>query len=384
MESAECCRRASFCRAVNLHPVAHVTPRPGLFHACLLIGGALLLGRQADAAEPPAAAQAPAQFQDALHLVDVRLEAQAVFDRVPALSAGVVVGDKLVWKNAYGAIDADRKIAARADTIYGICSISKLFTSVAVMQLWESGRVPLDEDIGKLLPSFDIQRSVPDSGPITIRSLLTHSSGLPQEPDISYWMGADFKFPSREELYKQLGAQHVFMRASDRWQYSNLGMAILGEMVGHVSGVSYSDYVRTHILEPLGLSDTRPRMPAELYGKRLAQGFGALRRDGTRDVLRLYDARGLTPAAGFSSTVEDLARFAAWQFRLRKVGGREVLQAATLRDMQRVQWIDADGKHKYGLGFEVGGRRRSGHDGRPWRVLAPVTRRGCACRSATR
>jgi CubicO group peptidase (beta-lactamase class C family) len=98
----------------------------------------------------------------------------SAFDRLPAVSAGgVVVGEELVWKQGHGWIDKDRRIATRADTIYGICSISKLFTSISVMQLWEAGKLSLDEDIGKLLPSFDIQRTVPDSGPITVRSLLT-------------------------------------------------------------------------------------------------------------------------------------------------------------------------------------------------------------------
>jgi CubicO group peptidase (beta-lactamase class C family) len=146
-----------------------------MLRVLVLIAGALLAGVAADAADPSAPGQAPTQFQDALHLVDVWLEAQAAFDRIPAVSAGIVVGDKLVWKSGYGAIDKDRKIAAHSDTIYGICSISKLFTSVAVMQLWETGKLSLDEDIGKLMPSFDIQRSVPDGGPITVRSLLTHS-----------------------------------------------------------------------------------------------------------------------------------------------------------------------------------------------------------------
>jgi CubicO group peptidase (beta-lactamase class C family) len=70
--------------------------------------------------------------------------------------------------------------------------------------------------------------------------------------------------------------------------------------------------------------------------------------------LPLFHARGLTAAAGFSSNVEDLARFAVWQFRLLKNGGKEVLKVATLREMQRVQWTDPDGKNSWGLGFGVG------------------------------
>ncbi len=90
------------------------------------------------------------------------------------------------------------------------------------------------------------------------------------------------------------------------------------------------------------------------YGTRLAQGFGARKRDRTRDLLRPFDARGITPAAGYTSTVEDLAKFASWQFRLLRDGGQEVLRASTLREMQRGQWTDPDGTNTWGLGFGVG------------------------------
>jgi CubicO group peptidase (beta-lactamase class C family) len=339
-------------------------PKPLLAAAltALLLAGPAL----AQDVNPRIPAAPQTQFQDALRLTDLWLEAQNRFDRVPALSAGVVVGQELVWKKGFGMIDARGRVAAAADTIYSICSISKLFTSVAVMQLWEAGKLSLDDDIGKLLPAFALQRTDADSGPITIRSLLTHSSGLPREADFGYWLPPGFSFPSRAELIRSLGGQQTFMRMSDHYQYSNLAMALLGEVVASVSGSSYEDYVQREILTPLKLVDTRPLMPMELYGKRLAQGFGAIKRDGTRDLLAPFDTRGMAPAAGFTSTVEDLARFASWQFRLRKSGGREVLKVATLRDMQRVQWVDEDGKNNRGLGFNVsrdGSNTVVGHTG---------------------
>lgn len=326
----------------------------------LSIGLLLLAGSGARAQEAPSPAAAEpkkTQFTDALRLVETWLEAQAKFDRVPAVSAGVVVGADLVWKKGFGTIDARGQVAAGADTIYSICSISKLFTSVAVMQLWEGGKFSLDDDIGKLVPAFAVQRSDADSGPVTIRSLLTHSSGLPREGDSSYWSPPDFAFPTRAELLQGLSRQSTFMRVSDHHQYSNLAMALLGEVVASASGTSYEEYVQRQILEPLKLADTRPFMPMALYGKRLAQGHGAIKREGTRELLKPFDTRGMAAAAGFTSTVEDLARFAAWQFRLRKTGGSELLRVATLRDMQRVQWTDDDGKNTWGLGFAV---RRDG------------------------
>ena len=120
-----------------------------------------------------------------------------------------------------------------------------------------------------------------------------------------------------------------------------------------VSGRSFDDYVRAEILDPLGMSDTFTEIPAEHHGGRLAIGHTARNRDGSRDPMPLFQARGIVPAAGFASTAEDLARFASWQLRLRGHGGNEVLRAATLREMQRVHWVDPDWETTYGLGFYV-------------------------------
>ena len=115
------------------------------------------------------------QHTDAIRLLDYWLEAQAAFDRVPALSAGVVVGQDLVWSRGYGFVDDGRTLPANESTIYSICSISKLFTSVATMQLWESEKVSLDADISRVVPSLQIPQVVQDGGRITLRGLLSLS-----------------------------------------------------------------------------------------------------------------------------------------------------------------------------------------------------------------
>ena len=115
-------------------------------------------------------------------------------------------------------------------------------------------------------------------------------------------------------------------------------------------------YAKAHVLTPLGLNNTRTFMPMDLYGKQLAVGYGALKRDGTRDLLKSFDARGITPAAGYTSTVEDLGKFASWQFRLLRTGHENTLKAPTLREMQRVQFMDPDWKTSWGLGFTVSHR----------------------------
>ena len=303
-------------------------------------------------------AQAPkdaAQRDEALRVVDIWLDSVQAYRHIPALSAGVVVGDDMLWSKGYGTIDASHTVAATPHTIYSICSISKLFTSISLMQLYEAGKVRLDDPITTYLPWATI-KPTDDSGPITLRGVLTHSSGIPRESDFPYWSGPDFPFPTREEIRAKIASQSALYPAERYFQYSNLGLTLVGETVAAGSGQPYEDYAKGNVLTPLGLNDTRTFMPMDLYGKRLAVGYGALKRDGTRDLVKPFNTRGVTPAAGYTSTVEDLGKFASWQFRLLRTGQTNVLKASTLREMQRVQFMDPDWKVSWGLGFAVSHR----------------------------
>lgn len=305
-------------------------------------------------------------YSEALRLVDLWLDAQRDYERLPGMSVAVVEDQDIIFARAYGLADLENKVKATAETIYSICSISKLFTSVAIMQLRDAGKLRLDDEVSDHLPWFNIKQQYPDSGPITIRSLLTHSSGLPRESDFPYWSKPDFHFPSREQLKEKLGNQKTLYPSSTYFQYSNLGLSLLGEIVAEVSGQPYDDYIQEKILRPLAMNDTRPYLPKELWRNRLATGYSSLTRQGTRDMLPFFQAEGIKPAAGFSSTVLDLARFACWQFRLLGRGGEEILKAPTLREMHRVHWMDPDWKTSWGLGFsvyEMDGRTIVGHSG---------------------
>ncbi len=220
------------------------------------------------------------------------------------------------------------------------------------MQLNEAGAVRLDDPITTYLPWATVEPAA-NSGPVTVRGLLTHSSGIPRESEFPYWSGPDFAFPTREEIRAKIATQSALYPAGRYFQYSNLGLTLIGETVAAVSGKPYADYVQANVLAPIGLNDTRTVMPMELYGTRLAVGYGALKRDGTRDLLKPFDTRGLAPAAGYTSTVEDLGKFASWQFRLLRSGQTNVLKAPTLREMQRVQFMDPDWKTSCGLGFRI-------------------------------
>jgi len=315
----------------------------------VLLSAALALGG------PPSAVAQVAQHQrvqEAVAAVQVWLEAQMAYEQIPSVSGAIVHDQELVWSGAMGMAHRDQGVPATTETLYSICSISKLFTSVSVMQLRDRGLLDLRDPLTQHLPWFTLEQQYEGSDEVTVEGVLTHSAGLPRESDHPYWTGPDFPFPTREEVIAGLPDQETLYPAWKYFQYSNLGLTMAGELVTALSGIPYGDYVRANILTPLGMDNTYPEIPAEHRGGRLATGYSSLTRDGRREEVAFFQARGIAPAAGYASTPEDLARFASWQFRL--TGNREeVLRAHTLEEMQRVHYVDPEWNTFWGLGFSV-------------------------------
>ncbi|MCY4373319.1 MAG: serine hydrolase [Spirochaetaceae bacterium] len=286
-----------------------------------------------------------------IELLSAWIEAQMAHRAEPGLSIGIVHDQELVWAHGFGHAHLDNRVAATADTRYRIASVTKLFTGTAILILRDAGMLQLDDPVDRHLPWFDIRQRYPDTPPITIRHLLTHTAGLPREAAFPYWTDADF--PTREQVREALPRQETAYPTETRWKYSNLALVLTGEIVAAVSGQAYEDFVQQRILAPLGMSDTLVRGPRP-DDPRLAVGYGR-RLPGTgRAVLSpSIDYRGITPAANMTSTVADLAKFAMLQFRDGPAGGDQVLRGSTLREMQRVHWLDPDWKQGWGLGFRV-------------------------------
>lgn len=311
----------------------------------------LALAFSIPAAAQPAVASDP-RVASALELARTWLEAQRAYERIPGVSAEILHDQEVLWSGGFGKADVADGRPASADTIFSICSISKLFTSVAVMRERDTGRLRLDDPVGKHLSWFHLKKTEGE-GEVTIEGLLTHASGLPRESDYPYWSAPDFAFPTHEQIVAKISSQSELYPPETSFQYSNLGLTLAGEIVASTSGMPYADYVRENILGPLKLTSTTPEMPEPERSKRLATGYTALDREGRRKPLPFFKANGIAPAAGYASTAGDLGRFAAWQFRLLGRGGSEILKATTLREMQRVHWIEPDFETVFGLGFAI-------------------------------
>ncbi|HEV2677712.1 MAG TPA: serine hydrolase domain-containing protein [Aliidongia sp.] len=276
----------------------------------------------------------------------------------PGMAVAVIHDQTPLWIHSYGEADHAGGVAVSENTQFRVASITKLFTAVAIMQLRDAGLLNLDDPVQLHLTTFRLA-GVPHPT-VTIRELLLQLGGLPREPLGTSWQ--ERVMPSRDQLMADLDHQEPAIPPETQWKYSNLGYAILGQLVKAVSDERFEDYVLRHIAQPLGMTHTLVNPPEDLKG--IAVGYGYRQSDGARAPRAFMKMGGMYGAAGVISTAADLGRFAA--FFLSEADS-PVLSAATRREMLRAQAVLPDWSGGQGLGFEirrVAGQSRIGHAGR--------------------
>lgn len=298
-----------------------------------------------------------------LKLLEAWIEGQMAYAEQPGLSIAVVYDQELVWARGFGWADVQHKVAATPETLYRIASITKLFTATALMQLRDAGQLQLDDPVARHLPWFKLNSPAPDAPEITLRHLLTHTSGLPREAGFPYWINQ--QFPTREQFRADVPSRAPVMLPETRWKYSNLALALAGEVVMAVTKQPFAAYVRERILQPLGMERTLVDCPAA-GDPRLACGYSRRLPGKPREDAPYSDSDGIGPAANMTTCVSDLARFAMLQFRDGPAKGAQVLSGSSLREMQRIHWLEPEWQAGWGLGFRIErieGKTWIGHGG---------------------
>jgi CubicO group peptidase (beta-lactamase class C family) len=317
-----------------------------------------LTGQASESGSPAAKPEVAA----VIDVFDAWAEYRATRREQPGVSIGLVYDQELIWAKSYGYADLVNKTTATPSTAYRIASLSKVFTATAILQLRDTGLLQLDDPVAKHLDWFRLQDKHPDSSVITIRHLLTHTSGLPRELDALYWDEMDF--PDREAFVKMLQEASTILPRETKFKYSNVAFGVLGLLVEAVSEQNYSDYVTENIFAPLGMTASRVLPPKDMPA--LATGYKYRKPGKPRIEEPFTDLAAMVSAGNLASTVEDLAKFLALQFREGPAGGAQILKGPTLREMQRVHWLDPEWEGGRGLGWGIlrlNGRTLIGHGG---------------------
>ncbi|MEJ3746614.1 serine hydrolase domain-containing protein [Actinomycetes bacterium KLBMP 9797] len=210
--------------------------------------------------------------------------------RVPALSVALHRADRPLWQIQVGAADADSQ--------FRIGSVTKTFTAVLVMQCRDEGLLDLDDPIGRHL-------DVPAHGDLTIRRLLSHTSGIQREPYGDVWDTLDL--PELAQLIAELEKAERVLPPSRRFHYSNLGLSLLGHAVGQLRGGTWAEVLADRILRPLGLTGTTVERTDRAVTGYLVDAYSDHARP---ETTRSFAAIG--PASELWGTAADLARWAAF------------------------------------------------------------------------
>jgi CubicO group peptidase (beta-lactamase class C family) len=273
--------------------------------------------------------------------------------RLPSLVVGLVRDGSLIWWSTRGSTGIAGGGPASRDTQYRIGSITKTFVAVAVLRLRDQGAVELNDRIGDHLPELaDL--------PVTVAQLLSHTSGLPAETPGPWWERTAGR-PFGDLVASSLRRPDLLWRPGRRFHYSNLGYAVLGELVARRRSAALAEVLRGEIWEPLGMRRTSMLpVPPHAQGLAVHPHIDAVLEEPA------HDAVAMAPAGQLWSTVDDLAR---WSEVL--MGRRpDVLQPASASEMaEPVALMDGPGQAwtaAYGLGMQLwnkDGRRQYGHSG---------------------
>lgn len=312
----------------------------------------------------------PARGDDPGPLSQIRSRMQAFVDQGEIAGAVTVVGrhDGILGFEAVGLADVDKQRPMTKDSIFRIASMTKPVTAIAVMMLADEGKLKVDDPVEKHLPEFRGQMLVAGrdkdavtlkkpSRPITIRDLLTHTSGLPNWPPGL----ADLYIKRNRTLAEGILAisqRPLDFEPGSKWAYCNTGIDTLGRIVEVVSGRPYEDFLRDRIFRPLGMTDTTFYPPPDMR-ERVAVTYD--KKDG-----RLVPARNMiidlpatggrypVPAGGLYSTASDLAQLYQLMLNRGTKGNMRFLSDRSVTDMTRLQTGDLKTGFVDGMGFGLG------------------------------
>src|SRR5258706_2544958 len=301
---------------------------------------------------------------------------------IPGAVALIVRNGKIVYEKSFGFSDVENKTALKNDNIFRIASQSKAITSLAVMMLWEEGKFSLDDPISKYIPEFKDPKVLitfnekdssfatePAKSEITIRQLLTHTSGIDYAGIGSKEMKAiyanagvpsgignnDALLADKIKILAKLPLKH---NPGEKWTYG-LNSDVLGYFVEVLSGLSFDEFLRQRVFKPLGMNDTYFYLPKEKQN-RLVSLYETKENKLLKAATRVFDkvdpnypntpGKYFSGGAGLSSTVEDYAKFLQLFLNKGEYNGVRLLGRKTVELMLTNQ-LKSPITNQVGLGF---------------------------------
>ena len=279
-----------------------------------------------------------------------------------AVTLLIVHGDDVVYRNTMGYKNQKAKTPADNHTTFRIGSISKLFTAMAIMRLAADGLLDIDAPLTTYIPEFSVKSRFANDKPITIRSIMTHHSGLPSDY-MAFFVG-DKEPENFQFLVDAIKNEYKAYPTGEILSYSNLAIALLGEVIQRVSGMRYNEYLKERIFDPLGMKET-----SNYYDKTM-QGLLATAYDGKGKEVPYY-VIGVLAAGSIMSNSIDMENYIHMLLKQGTWNGKEILPQKSFNEMLTVQndAVTLDLGTRIGLNFFIDqpgfpqGGKNFGHGG---------------------
>ena len=269
--------------------------------------------------------------------VDAIVREEMTAQRIPGMAVAVIQGDRVITAKGYGLASVEHNVSVTDQTIFQSGSLGKQFTAAAVMLQVEDGKLELTDPINTFFANAPTTW-----GAITVRHLLTHTSGIPDYNDGQLDYRKDY---TEDELVKFATGLPLDFTPGAEWKYSNTGYILLGAIIRRVSGSFYGDVLHDRVFKPLGMNTARVISEADIVANRAA-GY-RLERGQLRNQEWVSPALNTTADGSLYLSLQDLI---AWDHGIRSGA---VLRPESWRQIFTPVTLNSGRRHPYGFGFEV-------------------------------
>ncbi len=252
---------------------------------------------------------------------------------VPGLSVGVVYNDEVIYTKGFGVKNVDTKEPIDENSLFHMASVSKTFVATGIMQLVQQGKIHLDKYVIEYLPYFKLKDDRYKK--ITIRQLLTHISGMPDEDDYE-WDKPRYNEDALERYVKSISGRELMWEPGEKFAYSNIAYEILGNVIEKVSGMSFEKYMKENILNVVQMKESnffKPLVSKELLTSPhvldIKNGYGAT----VSEVFPYNRAHG--PSSTLCSNVVEMCNYAIANMKVGKFKENKILEAHSYLELWR-------------------------------------------------
>jgi CubicO group peptidase (beta-lactamase class C family) len=294
--------------------------------------------------------------------------------KVPGTGVGLAKDGQVIYERGFGYRDVEEKLNVTEDTIFGIASITKSFTGVAIMQLQEVGKLSVEDSVTKYLPEF----KTPDQShteKVTIHHFLTHSAGLPPLPSLYHAMARTMENdPSVSDEQKERIKEHdpidnydqlmrfignlefdILGEPGTQFSYSNDGYALLGAIIERVSGTPYDVYVTENILKPAGMMSSTFDLDVVLQSDNVTTLYASKDEKEEKEVYVCpgwWDSPAMLAGGFLRSTISDMLKYTEIYRNDGVVGKQRILTSKSVNEMMQPHVQITEGKF-YGYGLMI-------------------------------